>query len=271
MTLVMRRLWLGLALVGPLVAVGCFGGAMQERSYYVLHGVPLDSTASREIPGLVRVRDLDAASVYEKFQIVVRRSPYELRYSNSDVWAVKPNRMISDVLARTLSDARVFTAVSRELGELRPDYILSGDLHAIEVYDSGDIWYAHLSLSLSLSRFDTGQTLLTYDFDQRKPVPSRTFSQAARALSELLSSAVDGFIGKLEGLRQAVVPPRSSSTGAGGSAKPAARPDTDVEAAPDVEAGQGAAVDRPPDRTIFVPETGHGSTTHPVPTQPPAR
>ena len=188
-------------LVGVLCALACaacFGKSTPQRSYYVLQGVTTSLRDTQPIVGSLRVRNLDAASIYEKFQIVVRRNPYELKYSEDNVWAVKPNRMVSDVIARALADAHVFTGVTRELGELRPDYILSGNLHAIEAYDSGNVWYAHLSLSLTLTRYGTGESLYTYSFDERKPVPGRTFAQSARAISELLSTALDGLIVGLE-------------------------------------------------------------------------
>ncbi len=178
-------------MLGALCA--CFSSAKKDRSYFVLQGVPTPDHSSGAIDGLVRVRDLDSATIYEKFQIVVRRNPYELRYSEENVWAVKPNRMVSDIIAHGLAAGKQFSAVRRELGEMRPDYILGGDIEAIEVYDSGDAWYAHLSLGLSLTNYRTSETLLNYTFDQRKSVPGRTFAQAARALSELLSLATDGF------------------------------------------------------------------------------
>src|SRR5688572_19408650 len=39
------------------------------------------------------------------------------------------------------------------------DYVLGGELRAIEIYDSDDSWFAHLSLSLRLTHFSTGETL----------------------------------------------------------------------------------------------------------------
>lgn len=174
-----------------LTVVGCLGAASSPpRSYYVLHGVTARGAERPPIRALLRVRDLDSATIYEKFQFVVRRSPYELRYNESHVWAVKPDRMVSDVIAQALAGT-YFTTVSRELGEIRPDFILAGTLQAIEVYDSNDTWFAHLSLSLTLSRFSDGQTLVLFNFDERKEVPMRTFSQSARAISEMLSTAVD--------------------------------------------------------------------------------
>ena len=258
---------LGGALAAATCAGACLGSAAIERSYYVLHGVTLKQRQT-PIAGLVRVRNLDAASIYEKFQIVVRRSPYELAYSETDVWAVKPNRMISDVLAEALGAASAFTSVARELGELRPEYILSGDLHAIEVYVSEDLWFAHVAIVLQLSRYEDGQTLLTYKFDERKEVPNRTFSLAARACSELLSSALDAFIAAIERLDL----PRADPGSAKGLMKPSSRDGSDSdddeppglsddphgEAGPEGNPldGGGARSDGP--RTIFVPVSGRG-------------
>lgn len=268
-----RRPWLGAGacLVGAAGVVGivalaaCLGSAAIQRSYYVLHGVTLPQRQA-PIAGLVRVRNLDAASIYEKFQIVVRRSPYELAYSETDVWAVKPNRMVSDVIAEALGAASAFTSVSRELGELRPEYILSGDLHAIEVYVSDDLWFAHIALVLQLSGYENGQTLLTFKFDQRKEVPSRTFSQAARACSELLSEALGDFIRQIERLDLPRAQPGSAkglmkvrSGGRGSDDEPPGLSEDPMPADPDPappdpqEPGSGPA-DRP--RTIFVPVGG---------------
>lgn len=180
-----------LLLVLALFSSGCFAASAPVRSYYVLEAIPGSPPVAPPMQGLLRVRNLDAASAYDKFQIVVRKSPYELRYSQSDVWAVKPNRMLSDVIAQALADAGTFTSVSRELGETRPSFTLDGDLHALEVYDSDDLWFAHLSFSLRLTDFNDGQVLWHFSFDERKQVHSRTFSHAARVMSELLSTALE--------------------------------------------------------------------------------
>ena len=228
-----------------LCAAGCslFGSAPPQRSYFVLYGLTTGGGAAPAIDGLVRVRTLDADTIYEKFQIVVRRNPYELQYSDVNVWAVKPNRMVSDMIARALVDAEVFTAVGRELGELRPDYILGGDLHAIEVYDSEDVWFAHLSLSLALTRYSSGETLLSYSFDERRPIPERNFAQAARALSGLLSTATDELVKRLDALNvpRSVIP---------ASDRPPAERKVLGKPVPPDEVAPG------PDQPIYVPEKG---------------
>ncbi len=267
------RTAIGLIGLPLLLLSGCFGASI-ERSYYVLHGVTISNLDGRPIAGHVRVRNMDTASIYEKFQIVVRRSPYELSYSETDVWAVKPNRMVADVIAEALSNSKQFSLVARELGDLRPDYILSGELHAVEVYQSDKDWFAHLALNMQLTRFATGETLLTYKFDERKPVPAATFAQFARAMSELLSTAMDEMHLELQGLEvpRAVVedgvtrnsgsahPPSTASddeSAAGTSPEPGADGGEPASAgSEETEAAGGDGVDGaavPPPETIFVP------------------
>jgi ABC-type uncharacterized transport system auxiliary subunit len=228
-----------------LASIGCFGSSPAIRSYYVLHGVTASSMVGSPIDGLVRVRNLDAATVYEKFQIVVRQNPYQLQYDEDNIWAVKPSQMIADVIARALNDSKRFTAVVRELGELRPQYILSGRLQAVEVYDSDDQWYAHLSLSLHLTEFATGRTLHSLTFDERRPLAERSYAQAARAISELLSTAIDELV---IGLEKLDVPRAEGYT-----------PPTEViePEAPEPEPETAGPEDPPPptdEDTIFVPE-----------------
>lgn len=127
--------------------------------------------------------NLNADDVYEKFQVVVRRSPYELRYSDLHVWAVKPSDMVSDIIGRLLADANAFSAVTRELGDTRPDYTLGGELHAIEIYDSNDVWVrAPVDDAHPLPLLQRRQ-MWSFSYDQRKPVTNiRVLARRARAL-----------------------------------------------------------------------------------------
>lgn len=217
---------IALVALGAL-GVGCLSARVNQRSYYVLGAEPIEPFHTPLFTGLVRVRDMDSDSIYDKFQIVVRKSPYELNYSEQNVWAVKPNRMVSDIIALTLDKTNTFAAVTRELGDVRPDYVLAGDLHSIEIYDSGDVWFAHLSISLRLTRFNTGETLFTHSYEARKRVQKERFSHAVRGASELLAAAL---IEGLDELRQKYGLPRKDDPR---SIEPKSAPIYIPEGAPD--------------------------------------
>lgn len=192
----MRRWILSLAAVA---LTGCFLTARTDvRTYYVLHpdGVPTLAPQA-PIQGLVQVRNLDAAAVYEKFQIVVRQSPYQLRYSDVSVWAVKPSDMFSDQIAKALIETNSFAGVTRELFEARPEFFIGGELEALELYDSDDVWFAHLAITLYLSRFDDGRRIWSMRFDERRPVTTRSFAHGVRVLSELVGLAAGQMVAEL--------------------------------------------------------------------------
>lgn len=251
MVIEMHAFRLKIRLLATLLAVasaGCFGSLSEpSRRFYTLHLEPMQHVIVPHIQGLCRVRDLDADAAYDRFQFVIRRSPFELLYRSSDVWAVKPNRMVSDLLARGLTEQNIFSGVTRELAERRPDYLMSGELHAIEVYDSGDTWFAHISISLQMTHFETGKILWTFNYDDRKEVTPDNFSHAVRALSELLSSATEKALRSMEHMRS----PEDVGT-------------QDLEAAPYTRPIPHST-DKPPempqgdtpDAPIFVPESPH--------------
>ncbi|MEL6188445.1 MAG: hypothetical protein AAFU79_27800, partial [Myxococcota bacterium] len=85
-----------------LAAAGCFGARAVQRQFYVLNADHEPGPERATVRGLIRVADMDAESVYEKFQIVIRQSPWQLRYSGINLWAVRPNVMVSDIIGRTL-------------------------------------------------------------------------------------------------------------------------------------------------------------------------
>lgn len=254
----MRSVTQIILLLALLPVAGCFGSSAPSRSHFVLHGITTTKAPGAPFAGLVRVRNLDAANIYEKSQIVVRKNPYELQYSEDNVWAVKPSNMVSDVIGRALADSGRFTSVVRQLGELRPDYILGGNLRAIEVYDSGDIWYAHVSLALHLTRVKNGETIYSFTFDKRRRLPERSFAQAARAISELLSIAIEELIEELDEVdapRVAVHGAESERARGDGDASKdkgdAAETSGDAEKTGDETHDERAPAD---ENTIFVPE-----------------
>lgn len=232
----MRRLFLLLLLLLP----ACLGGSSLPRSYYVLASEPLDfKHHAPALRGLVYVRNLDVDAVYEKFQIVVRNSPYELRYAEQNVWAVKPNEQMSDILAQALEHTNTFEAVTRELVTSRPQYTLSGQLNAAEIYDSNDLWFAHLSVTLSLARFSDGARVWSYEYDQRKQISSQTFAHGVRGLSELSKNVVTDVVKQLGKL---------------GGVAPAEDQAAEQKSPFDEALPGGAAEEVDPTEPIFVPE-----------------
>lgn len=142
-------------------------------------------------PYTIRVKEFDIEQAYARPQIVYRKSPFQLQYYFFQVWAVKPERMISDVVHKHLSTSFLVSHVVRRFDEAtRPDYELSGYIEALEEYDSEEVWFGHIALTLKLTRMSDNRTVYTRRFDRRKQVFQHDPEYVIRELSQILDFIV---------------------------------------------------------------------------------
>ena len=185
------RIFLSAAL---MVCVQC--GTLPLRQYYVLNYISTSSTAAKvnqaAYPFTIRLKDLDIEDAYARPQIVYRQSPFELRYYVYKLWAVKPSRMVTDLVYKHLVSSNVVSHIIRRYDEgLKPDYELAGTIEAIEEYDSDELWFAHLALRFSLIRLSDGRTIYTRDFDNRKQVYKYSPEAVVQEMSAILEFIMD--------------------------------------------------------------------------------
>jgi uncharacterized lipoprotein YmbA len=171
-----------------IVGAGC--GSVPLKQYYTLNYLP---SSQRErlndmaYPCVVRLRDFNIEEAYDRPQIVYRQSPFQLQYDYYRAWAVKPSRMISDLVYKHLLTADLVSGVVRRFDEgPKPDFELSGMIEALDEYDSKELWFAHIALRMTFSRISDGSVLFEKRFDLRKRVYEHKPENVIRELSSLL-------------------------------------------------------------------------------------
>lgn len=182
-----------------ILLISCSGllllcGNIPVKKYYILNYEPemlRQKKASSPYPCTIRIKEFDIEQVYDKPQIVYRKSPFELQYYFYRVWAVDPTRMITDIVYKHLVTASLVSHVIRRLDQgFRPDYELSGMIEALEEYDSDEVWFAHLALRVNLTRIRDNKTIYTKRFDRRKQVFQHSPEYVVRDLSQILDFIV---------------------------------------------------------------------------------
>lgn len=171
---------------------------MPEYTYFTMAYslLPQDETKT-PVAGSLRIRDLEITPAYDKDKIVYRFSPYQFQYYNYMLWAVKPNKMVSELIVRHMEQVGLFKVVSRDYGETRPEYELSGTLEAIEELDSGDEWFAHLAFSLRLTRYRDEVVIWSRRVDAKKRVYNKAPVYVAKALSQLMEEQMGQVVEEL--------------------------------------------------------------------------
>lgn len=171
-----------------IVFAGC--GSVPLKQYYTLNYQPsshrehLCDSAYRCI---IRLRDFNIEEAYDRPEIVYRQSPFQLQYDYYRAWAVKPSRMITDLVYKHLLTANLVTGIVRRYDEgPKPDFELSGMIEALDEYDSQELWFAHIALRMTLSRISDGDVFFEKRFDLRKRVYEHKPENVIRELSSLL-------------------------------------------------------------------------------------
>lgn len=173
-----------------LFPLGCLFETVPIKQYFILNYLPStqpDRLNSAPYPCTIRLRDFSIEEAYNRPQIVYRQSPFALQYYVYRVWAVKPARMVTDLVYKHLETRNLVSSVTRRFDEgPKPDYELSGVIEALEEYDSEELWFAHLAIRMNLVRLSDGQSIYTRRFDIRKRVYKHNPENVIRELSALM-------------------------------------------------------------------------------------
>lgn len=173
----------GLFLVA-LVFIGC--PRTPARQYYGLSYSLADvpAPAAPKHRATLMIREPDILLAYDRAQIVYRFDPFRFKYYAYKYWLAKPQQMIRELIYRHLKHVNLFDEVTLVFQRGVPDYVLEGTIDAIEEYDSGDIWYSHLAMSLRLVRYSDREVLWSHKFDMKKEVFTKQPVYVVRAMSE---------------------------------------------------------------------------------------
>ena len=203
----MQRLCFSLTVLALLPALNActqlIGGKTEipERRKFIIEAQPMGLSlkdSERPYSFKVQVQKFQISGLYDREQIVFRLSDYEINYDRWHIWANRPSKMLTDVVEQYLNNAQLFTQISQEFLDDRPDYILTGTVKAIERFDSGDLWFAHLAISMKLVNRETSEVFWSREFDDKPQVYYEDMAYTVEALSQILRNRMQQFISEID-------------------------------------------------------------------------
>jgi len=198
---------LGLVLL-PAWLTACaqlLGGSAElpQRRFYDFKAEPVRngiSNSERPYAVQVQIQTLDVGRAYNRTEIIFRRDQYELHPDRLHSWITRPGDLFTDAIQQYLRQANLFTYVGgdRDFYASRPDYVLSGTVKALERFDSGDIWAAHLAINLQLVRQEDSRVIWQTDFDEERRVFFPQMKHTVAAFSEILRQQMEKSIREID-------------------------------------------------------------------------
>jgi ABC-type uncharacterized transport system auxiliary subunit len=93
---------------------------------------PAPPPAVRRVEAVLRVMPFGSDAVYDRQGFVYREGPYEIAVDSYNLWVAAPASMITDLVARDLAAAGLFTAVLSAPSALAAQYELSAQIEVFE-------------------------------------------------------------------------------------------------------------------------------------------
>lgn len=172
-----------------LLGTGCRSPA--PRHYFTLTGLAPTVRFARPYPVKLRVADMEMRRTYRRDELVTRADVNELTFLRRQRWSEPPQRMISGLIREHLRQSRIGVEVQDESTTDEPDFVLGGEIEAIEQLTAGDEHYAHLAITFRLRNFKDDKMVWDFRVDARRPVSGTSMRSTVRTLSAILADGTD--------------------------------------------------------------------------------
>ena len=178
-----NRLLAVAALLSAFTLTGCLGGSTEPSRYYTVSAESI-SVAGATSDARIHVKKFTIDPAYQRTNIVYRESPYDFMFYDLDLWATRPEQMLTQVAGEYLVKSNMFKSVDlKPMG--KPDFELLGNVDAIEEIDEGSSQEAHLAVQLTFRKVGEDAPLWEKRYDERQSMNKRDAHSAAEALSKL--------------------------------------------------------------------------------------
>ncbi len=204
-TSLLSRLAIAGVLSATLVTAGCIllGRDIPTKQYYIITYTPtVDKPAEsrRPYPYSMHVGRFEVQRIFNRQNIIYRFSPHRIQYYEVERWAVRPDEMIQDMVFKHFEASQLVNRVGLEYLDTRPDFRIEGTVEALEKYDAGDLFFAHLAMTFRLLRASDGEQVWTYSFDKRRQVYSEEMVHTVMGLSNIFQTQMNYVVGSIDSI-----------------------------------------------------------------------
>ena len=169
-----------------LTLTACLGGGDSEPTRYYTIAVENISmpSSSAFAEKRIQVRKFTIEPAYQRANIVYRESAYDFMFYDLDLWASRPEHMMTQVASEYLSKSTLFKTVETKPSG-KPDYELLGNIVALEEVDDGSSQYARVAIQLTFRKTESGTALWEKAFDEKMSMDNREPRTTAETISKL--------------------------------------------------------------------------------------
>jgi len=184
--------------------IGCSKKAM-IRKYYVLEPDTLitsgDLNISEPLPYSVDIREFNIAKAFGQPRIAVRLESHKINYYYYHLWATHPSSAITYMVFRLIEGCGMFQKTV--LGfSIDSDYIVTGNVHKLELIEREDDLFAHLNISYNFIDNSDDKVIVRTNSNREVKLKEKSINDFASEISNLIKETTYDFLFKVNNYLQ---------------------------------------------------------------------
>jgi ABC-type uncharacterized transport system auxiliary subunit len=181
-----------------LLITGCLTRAPEATRYYLLD-YPSDTEI--DLPGngpfndkSCTITSVDVNPAYSSHQIAIREHSHEIKYFALNIWAVRPEQSLTNMMTEFFKNHKVFESVHLSTLNTETDFTLGATVYNLEVVQESRDYYARLNVEYQLKDHQSNQIVYDHRADKRVLLDDRNLNLFAAAISEIYVEELAKFV-----------------------------------------------------------------------------
>ncbi len=186
-----RKISLIIIVVFVLFFLSC--GKTPTTHFYLID-YPITQQSANSSPAFeisIGVAKFSVDPLYSDGRLVYRENPYEGNYYFYHRWITDPGKMITEKVIEQLNGSGLFSQVVPFPRFSQCEYILNGNVKAIEEWDEKNLWSAKVKIEYELSDNKTRDLLWRRIIEQQNPVSQKTPFDLVTAINTCVRQNVE--------------------------------------------------------------------------------
>ena len=177
---------------------GCLTRAPEATRYYLLDypaGMEIDLPGNGPfVEKSCIITSVEVYPAYSSHQIAVREHSHEIKYFALNIWAVRPEQSLTNIMTEFLKNHKVFESIHLPGLSTETDFTLNTTVYNLEVVQERRDYYARLKLEYLLKDNQSNQIVHDHRADKRVLLEERDLNLFAAAISEIFVEELAIFV-----------------------------------------------------------------------------
>lgn len=154
--------------------------------YFDLQADAPQERARMTIDKTLAIDRVEINETYRDYRIILRDSPFRVKYANVAQWSKAPDDLIVDAVLSFWRGRALFKKITAWDSPVEPDWIMRIRIEALEKYRVGRRWQARLAMAIEIAEPEEDLILLAHAFDRRLELGGKRDRLLPEAISRIL-------------------------------------------------------------------------------------